>query len=108
MHTLLLSTCGRVWSCGIGKHGALGHGDTHGTANCPSPVQIVGGGLRQARAERARLGKELASVRADLDALKTSSSTRVAELEAEVEHLTEQLDTESFSHNELQSSEFWG
>ena len=56
MHTLLLSTCGRVWSCGIGKHGALGHGDTHGTANCPAPVQIVGGGLRQARAVQIAAG----------------------------------------------------
>ena len=52
----------------------------------------------------ARLKKELASVRADLDALKTSSSTRVAELEAEVEHLTEQLDTESFSHNDFRKT----
>eukprot|EP00802_Teleaulax_amphioxeia_P000169 Tamp_00169.p1 GENE.Tamp_00169~~Tamp_00169.p1 ORF type:complete len:3645 (+),score=1200.53 Tamp_00169:164-10936(+) len=55
-------------------------------------------------AERARLENELASARADLDALKTSSSTRVAELEAEVEHLTEQLDTESFSHNDFRKT----
>ena len=27
MHTLLLDTSGRVWTCGAGRHGALGHGD---------------------------------------------------------------------------------
>ena len=55
-------------------------------------------------AEHARLEQELVSIRANLDELETSSSARVAELEAQVKQLTEQLDTESFSHDDFRKT----
>ena len=49
-HTLFLGACGRVWSCGVGKFGALGHGDQ---ANQDAPRRIE---LPEVRGEQVAAG----------------------------------------------------
>ena len=52
MHTLILGVDGRAWSCGVGRFGALGHGDQ---ADHASPRQI--GALSDVRTEQVAAGE---------------------------------------------------